>query len=79
MLPEAAPVAISINVGFLGFGCFVGVNPLCVRKGVSCSLSLGVCAGVLGAGVFPVGYLPGNLGVPVNGKNDWRIYSSRGK
>ena len=67
-LPEAAPVAISINVGFLGLGCFVGggVQPSLVRNGVSCSLSMGV----LGAGVFPVGYCPGNLGVPVNGKSD---------
>ena len=56
-LPEAVCVAISINVGVLGFGClFCGVNPPPVRNGVSCSLSIGVCwTGVFGAGVFPVG------------------------
>ena len=66
-LPEAIPVAISIYEGILGFGCFFsGVNPLLVRNGVSCSLSLGV----FGAGVLPVGYRPGILCSGVNGKND---------
>ena len=66
-LPEAIPVAISMYEGILGFGCFFsGVNPLLVRNGVSCSLSLGV----FGAGVLPVGYRPGILCSGVNGKND---------
>ena len=60
-LPEAASVAISMNVGLLGLGCFDGggVQPSLVRNGVSCSKSMGV----FDAGVFPVGYRPGNRGV----------------